>query len=156
MTSAYLRPDLQRDEGLQLFPYKDTTGNWTIGTGHNIETDHALLASLDDLQKYGITQAESDILLDADIATAVSGLQNALSWFTSLPPLRQDVLANMNFNLGLHGLLTFHNTLTFIEEGKYAAAAQNMLASKWSRQVGNRAVRLSRQLASGIHQSLPA
>ena len=53
------------------------------------------------------------------------------------------VLANMAFNLGIHGLLKFVRTLNAIERGNYDEAASHMLASKWAGQVGQRAQRLA-------------
>jgi len=68
-----------------------------------------------------------------------SGFYAALSW--------SDVIMqrslNMCFNLGLKGLLGFNNTLAFIKAGDWERAANGMLASKWAKQVGMRAIELS-------------
>jgi lysozyme len=128
--------DLTRDEGVRLKAYKCTAGKTTIGIGRN----------LDDV---GISPEEADILLRNDIAKVVSALDANLPWWTTLTEVRQRVLANMCFNLGLKGLLGFRNTLKLIETGAYMEAAQAMLASKWARQVGKRAERLSLMMRDG-------
>ena len=47
------------------------------------------------------------------------------------------------------GLLGFKNTLATIRAGDYQRAASMMLDSKWAGQVGQRAERLSRMMATG-------
>lgn len=136
MNRAQLKIELVRDEGLRLKPYRDTVGKVTIGVGRN----------LDDR---GITEAEAAMLLDNDIRDVERELDAALPWFRSLSDTRQRVLANMGFNLGVPGLLKFHITLAFIQEGKFDEAADAMLKSKWARQVGARASRLASLMRAG-------
>lgn len=135
-----LRTQLAIDEGLRLFPYEDTVGKTTIGYGRNL-TD------------VGISKLEAGYLLENDIDKAIRDLISAFTWFPGLDPVRQTVLVNMAFNLGLgntkRGLRSFVNTLAAIGRGDYAAAAAGMRKSKWSRQVGARAERLARQMESG-------
>ena len=66
-----------------------------------------------------------------------------------LDDVRQRVLLDMAFNLGVVGLLSFKRTLGVIEAGRYELAAAMMLDSKWAGQVGQRAERLSRMMATG-------
>lgn len=131
-----LSDELVRDEGLRLKTYRCTAGKLTIGIGRN----------LDDV---GISESEARVLLANDIAKVASQLDNALPWWKSLSEPRQRVLANMAFNLGITGLLGFKNTLGMIERGEYTKAADAMLASKWARQVGARATRLSDMMRKG-------
>ncbi len=129
---------LVRDEGEKLFPYYDTATppRLSLGVGRNL-TDR------------GITQQESRYLLKNDIESHTLELLNALPWVSQLNPARQAVLISMCFNMGLKGLLQFHNTLSLIEQGKYQDASQAMLQSLWAKQVGHRAERLSQQMATG-------
>src|SRR5674476_513295 len=123
-------------EDLKLVVYDDATGlpitkgtvvkgNPTIGVGRN-------------LVGRGITKDEAMYLLDNDIADFQHQLFVKLPWFYSKPVEVQAVLTDMGFNLGVAGLLSFKNTLHFIEIGNYKAAAENMLDSRWARQVGDR------------------
>ncbi len=134
-----LHRQLIRYEGLKLRPYKDTVGKLTIGVGRN----------LDDV---GISEQEAMILLDNDIERARLDLAKALPWVKTLDSVRQDVLINMAFNMGIGGLLTFKNTLASIKAGDYADAANKMLQSKWARQVGLRASELSQMMRTGQYK----
>lgn len=138
MTTPQLIDDIKRDEGCRLTAYKDTVGVVTVGYGHA----HVAPGTV-------WTQAQADSALDADIAIAVHDLDFRLPWWRKLDDVRQDVLAEMAFNMGVEGLLGFHNTLAFVEAGNYAAASGGMLASKWAKQVGARATRLAAMMRTG-------
>ena len=136
MDSVKLIAELERDEGVRLKPYRDSVGKLTIGIGRN----------LDDV---GITLDETHYLLNGDIARAEADLDARLPWWQTLDPVRQRVLVNMCFNMGIAGLLTFANTLELVRVGQYADAADHMLASKWAGQVGPRAQRLADMMRDG-------
>jgi lysozyme len=133
-----LKEQLVRHEGLRLKPYLDTAvpPRMTIGCGRNL-TDR------------GISHATAEQMLEEDIDLVLSELEDKLPFFEKLDPVRQRVLADMCFNLGIGGLLGFHNTLKLVEEGKFDAAATNMLLSRWSQQVGPRAHTLARMMREG-------
>lgn len=137
-----LLQQLKRDEGFVDHAYQDHLGYWTIGIGRLI-----------DGKKGGrITEEEALYLLNNDVDRFHAGVKEALPWFESLDEARQGVILNMAFNLGLKGLLSFKNTLAHIEAGNYTEAAKNMLQSKWAYQVGNRALRLAKQMETGQWQ----
>lgn len=136
MNADLLIKELIRDEGLRLKPYRCTAGKLTIGVGRN----------LDDV---GISHGEAEILLRNDVARSEADLDRHLPWWRTLDPVRQRVMVNMAFNLGIAGLLGFKNTLRAVETGQYLTAAQGMLASKWASQVGPRATRLATMMRDG-------
>ena len=80
---------------------------------------------------------------------AARDLEKHLSWFENLDPIRQTVLLDMCFNLGIGGLLKFKDTLKAIETGDYAHASMYMLDSLWAKQVKGRAIRLSQMMLTG-------
>jgi lysozyme len=130
---------IKRDEGLNLKPYHDSRGFLTIGYGTLIEN--------------GIDMEEADWLLRHRYERrAKAALANALPWTAKLDAPRLAVLENMAYNMGIHGLLEFKNTLSLVENGHYAAASAAMLASLWAKQVGVRAQRLARQMETGVWQ----
>lgn len=131
MNIELLKAELTRDEGQRLKPYRDTVGKLTLGVGRN----------LDDV---GISEAESDFLLESDIRRVCDGLDAHLHWWRDLDETRQRIIANMAFNLGVPGLLDFKNTLHYIQNRDFDEAAREMLASKWATQVGERAKRLAK------------
>jgi lysozyme len=134
-----IEDQLRADEGFRAKPYRDTVGKLTIGVGRNLDDD-------------GISPAEASIMLANDIQNAKQKLALTIPWTASLDPVRQAVLINMVFNMGMSGLLQFRNTLKFIQGGYYDMAADEMLKSLWAKQVGDRAERLATQLRTGIWQ----
>lgn len=136
MDRLKLKVQLVKHEGLRLKPYRDTVGKLTIGVGRN----------LDDV---GISKDEAAMMLDADITKVDQALGNALPWWDALDDVRQRVLANMAFNLGVLGLLKFKRTLARVAAGDYSAAADEMLSSKWAAQVGARATELAAMMKTG-------
>lgn len=139
MDKSILIKELRRDEGVVSYAYQDHLGYWTIGVGRLI-----------DKRKGGcLRDSEIDMLLSNDIDHFESQLINALPWYSKLDGVRQRVIVNMAFNLGIDGLLGFKNTLAMIERGDYAGAAKGMLNSKWAQQVGERAKRLSTMMETG-------
>jgi lysozyme len=92
------------------------------------------------------TQAQAELALKIDSQTHANELVKILPWVLNLSPVRQDVLFNMAFNLGVSRLMLFKNTLAYIKNGNYNAAASNMLLSKWAGQVKGRAVRLANMM----------
>lgn len=133
---------LKRDEGEILHAYPDSLGYWTIGIGVLIDTRKG----------GGITPEESSYLLQNRINILTAKLQQSLPWFAGLDQVRQDALKNMAYNMGVDGLLKFRQTLMYMEQGNYDAAAVEMLHSVWAQQVGARAERLSIQIRTGSYQ----
>jgi lysozyme len=146
MTTPQLLEDLKREEGLRLRAYRDTLGVLTIGYGHTGPDLHDGLVW---------SQARAFEALAHDLQVAISTLNVRAPWWRKLDDVRQDVLADMVFNMGWrspdgrHGLSSFHDFLEYVQAGKYAAAALEMLNSLWARQVGERARRLSRMMLTG-------
>lgn len=130
-----LKNRLIKEEGLRLKPYKCTSDKLTIGIGRNLEDR-------------GITEAEALYLLDNDIQDVTGSLIKSIPWFCTIHYTAQLVLMDMAFNMGVNGLLEFKNTLIYIKYGDYLKASVEMLDSRWSKQVGKRAVELSNILAS--------
>lgn len=123
-------------EGVKLKPYRCTAGKLTIGIGRN----------LDDV---GISEEESIYLMNNDISKCELQLESSFPWFNDLNEVRQTVLVDMCFNLGIKGLLRFINTLDCIKNGDYIQAAKNMTNSKWALQVKARASRLAKMMETG-------
>jgi len=126
---------IRRHEGLRLKPYTDTTGHLTIGYGRN-------------LQARGISVEEAEYLLQTDMRLTYTALQARIPWITQLSDVRQAVLVDMAFNLGMAGLLQFRKTLRLIQAGDYADAGAAMLNSRWAAQVKGRATRLAHMMST--------
>ena len=127
---------IAKHEGLRLKPYKCTAGKLTIGYGRN----------LDDV---GITEHEAETMLTSDIERVYRDLTVHYDWFKTLDEVRESVVVNMCFNLGLNRFNKFKKTIKYISEGDYEKAAAEMMDSKWANQVGKRAVELAHMMATG-------
>lgn len=127
---AALLAQLKIDEGIRLHPYVDTTGHTTIGIGRN-------------LTSIGISEAEAELLCQNDIAAAEAALTRNMPWWFNLDDARQMALVNLCFNMGIATLLTFKNMLAALHAGDYSGAAEDLLASKYAQQVGQRAQRIA-------------
>lgn len=130
---------LKRDEGLRLKPYLDSAvpPRRTIGYGRNLD-DH------------GISIQEAHELLVRDAIKAQRVAAEIVPTWLRLSDVRQNVLANMAFNLGGGGLRKFKHLLAAIAVSDWNAAADAMIASAWYGQVGARAVRLATEMRSGV------
>lgn len=135
--------ELRRDEGVRYSPYLDTVGISTVGVGHNL-----VAKPLDDVE-YPLTDDQVDAILADDLQEVFDDLDAHLPWWRNQRYVRQRVLANMAFNLGINGLLGFKNTLAAVEAGRYQDASNGMLASKWAKQVGERSSRLALMMVQG-------
>jgi lysozyme len=132
-------------EGQRGRPYKDEKGHWTIGIGRNLDANP-------------LTDEEQRYLAMNDVNRAVRTLRLRLPWFETLDPIRQRVLIDLAFNMGIDGLLGFHNMLSTLQQAirtghpaDYAEAADHLVDSKWAREdVGaERRDRLEHMLRTG-------
>jgi lysozyme len=125
-------------EGLRLKPYKDTVGKLTIGVGRN----------LDDC---GISHDEALVLLENDLNSCRYQLTQ-YSWFRTLDAVRQDVIVELVFNVGLQRALNFKKMIAALAEFDYATASKELLDSAWSKQVGpNRSNDMAKRLETGAY-----
>ena len=128
-----LREQLERDEGRRHTAYTDTAGHLTLGVGHNLNTP--------------LSDAAIDQILDDDIRGAMAECALIPFWM-NLSEVRQAVLVNLAFNMGFQGLMTFRRMLAAMDAENWNQAAQELLDSKYAKQVGARADRLALQLST--------
>jgi len=125
-----LKDMLLKHEGIKLKVYADSEGVLTIGVGRNLED-------------VGITRDEAMTMLDNDIKRVLYDCWHEFIWFADLTEDRQNVVANMVFNLGLEGFKKFKKLIAAIEKEDWVEAACQMIDSKWAAQVKTRAVELA-------------
>ena len=130
---------LKRHEGIELKPYQDTVGKWTIGVGRN----------LDDI---GISEQEAEMLLLNDITEAKRQLIAVMPWTQELDEVRFSALLNFVFNVGIGTASKFVNAMALLKQKSYDMAAQEMLNSRWAKQVGQRAIEVTEQIRTGEWQ----
>lgn len=162
MNYQKLLEQLRRHEGLRLTAYLCPVGYWTIGYGRNLETKGLSRAeqlalfgqtmAKDDyiavLKKLEISEAQAEELLLADV-TEVEQALGRYFVMSRIPPVRQAVLANMAFQMGVGGLLEFRKMLAALRSDHWDDAAEEMLNSQWALQTPKRAKELAEQMRTG-------
>lgn len=123
-------------EGVKNKVYKDHLGIETIGVGRN-------------LVDRGLSDEEVDYLLSNDITIVENELDNGLSWWRDLDEVRQRALADLAFNMGLPRLHGFVKMLDGLQRRDYHAAADELLDSKYAKQVGARSERVAQMIRTG-------
>lgn len=126
---------LKEHEGFRSKPYKDSTGHLTIGYGRNLED-------------VGISEEEAEYLLHNDIEKAEESL-NYIFDTSKLSENRYMAFLDMMFNLGSRKFLTFRKMIAAVRRGDFIKASEEMLDSKWAKQVGKRATELSEMVRRG-------
>jgi len=134
-----LRKQLELDEGVKYEIYNDHLGYATFGIGHLItEKDPENKLPLD----YPISEERVTECFEDDIEGVCNDLDRNISWWVGLSEEHQRVIANMAFNLGINRLLKFKKFIKAMQENEFETAAEEMMDSKWAKQVGPRAIRL--------------
>ena len=144
-------------EGLRLQVYKDTLGIDTIGIGRNLEDrgitqqelDDLDIPSIDHVYEWGITEADAVYLATNDVQIVEEELLRAHPCVDRLDAVRQLVLVDMAFNLGVPRLSKFKKMWAAIHEDKFDVAAKEMLDSRWARQVKSRSTKLAHAIHHG-------
>ena len=109
--------------------YDDRTGKaahgvgiLTVGYGRN-------------LQGRGLTEEEARFLFKNDVEEAVIYAKRLLSvaaW-EAMGDVRREVLVQMVFQMGFHGVRLFRRMLAALERNDYSTAAAEMVDSAWYR-----------------------
>ena len=126
---------LKLHEGYRQYPYTDSLGIVTIGYGRNLESR-------------GLTESEATYLLEQDVDQAEEYLHKGYDYYYELSGERKAVMIDMMVNLGATRLRSFRKMHEALEDQDYEVAALEMLDSKWARQVGTRAITLSKIMQS--------
>ena len=135
--------ELKADEGVKNEIYLDHLGLPTCGVGHLIresDPEHGLEVGTH------IDDERVNELFDQDIQTTLIECGHLYPNFDDLPDEAQKIIANMMFNLGRPRLSRFHKMKKAVDSSDWIEAANQMLDSKWARQVPNRADRLVKRM----------
>lgn len=141
---AKLEAQLRIDEGLRYRPYQDSRGHWTAGIGHNLDAHGIDPTKLPD----PIPDAMIEEWFAKDISDAEAALNRNLPAWNGFSDARQRAILNLCFNMGWPILSTFRNTLSAMLAGDWGGAADDLLASKYAEEVGDRATRIAALLVS--------
>ena len=144
-------------EGLRLQVYKDTLGIDTIGIGRNLEDrgiskeelDWMDIPSIDHVYEWGITEADAVYLATNDVQIVEEELVRAHPCVDRLDSVRQLILIDMAFNMGVPRLCKFKMMWGALEAEDFPTAAKEMLDSRWAKQVKGRATKLANAMHNG-------
>ena len=139
MNVEQLREQLKIDEGCVYEIYNDHLGYPTFRIGHLVrESDH------ENGSPIGTKVSEDRVAnaFDDDIGIVLSDCNKLYPDFEDLPEEAQQIIANMMFNLGRPRLSKFVGMKRGVDEKDWNSAADEMVDSRWYRQVGARAERL--------------
>jgi len=139
MNIDQLRKELEIDEGVKYEIYLDHLGLPTFGIGHLVtenDPEHG--------QEVGTEVSEERVaeVFEKDVEITLDECKVLYSDFDELPDEVQLIIANMMFNMGRPRLSQFKGMKRGVDARDWNAAADEMVDSKWYRQVTNRADRL--------------
>ena len=134
-----LREEIKYDEGSVNEIYLDHLGLATFGIGH-------LVTEWD--EEYGwevgtpVSEDRCNEVFDSDIQIVLADCEQLYPDFNELPEEVQRIIANMMFNMGRPRLSKFKGMKAGVDSRDWNKAADEMVDSRWYRQVTNRADRL--------------
>ena len=145
MNISKLQKQLERDEGVKYEVYLDHLGYPTFGIGHLITDDDPECGAAvgtkvsDDRVKEAFSSDIETVLSDCErlYEDPVGGRS-----FGDLPEEAQLIIANMMFNMGYTRLSKFKGMKRGVDAKDWTAAADEMVDSRWYKQVTFRAERL--------------
>ena len=143
MDLQVLREQLEIDEGVKYEVYNDHLGYATFGVGHLVlESDEEHGSPL------GTAVSESRVIeaFEQDCENVLRDCDILYEDFADLPEEAQQVIANMMFNMGRPRLSKFKGMKRGVDSRDWNAAADEMVDSRWYRQVPKRAKRLVRRI----------
>ena len=132
---------LKLREGFRSKPYRDSSGNLTIGYGQLIKN-----------KGMRVTEEQATFMLIAELEKNAKQLDEYLPWWTTLTAERQMALLNLTYNMGIDKLMGFKQMLASLQSGDYERAGDQLLQrknkgkSKYFSQVGVRAIHVSTAL----------
>jgi len=144
-------------EGMVLTVYKDSLGIDTVGIGRNLkdrgiskeELEYMDIPNMDAVYEHGISEADARYLAMNDIKIVENELCRVHPCVEDLDAVRQLVLMDMAFNMGVPRLCKFKKMWNAIHEQQFEIASLEMMDSRWARQVGRRATILSNAMKTG-------
>ena len=145
MNIEQLREEIAIDEGIKHEIYLDHLGLPTFGIGHLV-----IDSDPESGQPVGTPVSEERVneCFDKDVEVVLGECRILYEDFDDLPEEAQLIIANMMFNMGRPRLSAFKGMKRGVDARDWNAAADEMVDSKWYRQVTNRANRLVQRMRS--------
>lgn len=143
MNLDQLRMELEYDEGCKYETYLDHLGLATFGIGHLVTEDDPEYGQIT-----GTAVSEERVIevFEKDVQVTIDECKKLYDNWFDLPDEVQLIIANMMFNMGRPRLSGFKKFNAAIADGSWDEAADEMIDSRWYRQVTNRAERLVQRM----------
>ena len=134
-----LRKQLEIDEGVKYEIYLDHLGYPTFGIGHLVVPDDKEYR-----EDVGTRVSEERVreCFNKDVESVLRDCTLLYKDFDELPEEVQQIIANMMFNMGYTRLSKFRGMKKGVDARDWNKAADEMVDSRWYKQVTNRANRL--------------
>ena len=134
-----LRKQLEIDEAVKYEIYLDHLGYPTFGIGHLV-----IPSDIEYREDVGTRVSEERVreCFDKDVQSVLRDCSLLYKDFDELPEEAQQIIANMMFNMGYTRLSKFKGMKRGVDARDWNKAADEMVDSRWYRQVTNRANRL--------------
>ena len=134
-----LRKQLEIDEGVKYEIYNDHLGYPTFGIGHLV-----IPSDIEYREDVGTRVSEERVreCFDKDVQQVLRDCSLLYKDFDELPEEAQQIIANMMFNMGYTRLSKFKGMKRGVDARDWNKAADEMVDSRWYKQVTNRANRL--------------
>ena len=134
MNLERLMESVKKHEGYRNKVYLDTLGKRTVGVGHLCVEDF-----WEDDKEY-----EEKFLMEIlaeDLQNAIKGARELKEEHscTDIDEIAQEIIVEMEFQLGKTGVSKFRNMWKALSEKNYIGASYEMLDSRWAKQTPNRA-----------------
>ena len=134
-----LRKQLEIDEGVKYEIYLDHLGYPTFGIGHLV-----IPSDKEYREDVGTRVSEERVreCFDKDVESVLRDCTLLYKDFNELPEEAQQIIANMMFNMGYTRLSKFRGMKKGVDARDWNKATDEMVDSRWYKQVTNRANRL--------------
>lgn len=128
----------EKHEGFSALPYKDSEGYWTIGIGNRYidgkeVTEHTP----------AVTYKQALQEMYGDLFGACIDAQLYAPNLDMMPPIVQEVVTELTYQLGLGEICKFVKMRQALEQGDYRKAAKELRNSLLYRQAKNRTEELA-------------
>lgn len=122
------------NEGWRNKPYKDSRGLWTVGVGHLIGNGKTLPKEWN----REFSNQEVRELFEKDFAEHLKLAEKAPGWNLANEAGKAGLI-DLTYNMGGYWYTKFKTAAGLLKDGKFKEAADEFKASKWYKQVGDRA-----------------
>ncbi len=152
MNIDQLREELKIDEGVKYEIYLDHLGLPTFGIGHLVVDSDP---EFEEPVGTAVSESRVNECFDNDVEVVLGECRLLYDDFDDLPEEAQLIIANMMFNMGRPRLSQFKGMKRGVDNRDWESAADEMVDSRWYKQVTNRADRLVERVRAITFSEIP-